>query len=441
MLSQPTQSEIRTAKNQAVGGGRKRCRKGKNCSAACIQTGMVCLVEMPESAGLATTKMRDLLKEWKPKNPHLSPKPSEPVGDYAPIKRLTGEELGNTVRKLAKEGKTPAEIVKATGYWKDSELFNKAIKEFRPTPRKERVVGEDLIKLIKSLPSDISKSDLVRAAGYTSRKPDGSERLNFTNFYMALLDAKELKDFKEAGGYFFRQKMTPVKLPTTEELQRKLGVNELVIKTWEPNIHKLMEAGADLSSKAKGKPYIDASYGELALVTKIGKNTMALSVDDHGTILWKVNDSVSKNNSNSEIPPKEKLQMAMAARKSWDILLRSFEEGKILATSAYVGDGSGDSRARAYEATGFGKPFGDEVGDSQYGKVTSRGLMPLDPYDGRNLHEDAYDLYDNDDEYGYDTDDDDYAENWSESSQNLDNDTIDEAFMVILFGNTGTEKI
>jgi hypothetical protein len=157
--------------------------------------------------------------------------------------------------------------------------------------------------------------------------------------------------------------------------------------------------------------------------------------------LWKVNDSVSKNNSNSEIPPKEKLQMAVAARKSWDILLRSFDEGKILATSAYVGDGSGDSRARAYEATGFGKPFGDEVGDSQYGKVTSLGLMPLDPYDGRNLYEDAYDLYDNDDEYGYDTDDDDYAENWSESSQNLDNDTIDEAFMVILFGDTGKEKI
>lgn len=57
----PTVSEIRTAKDNAVGGGRKRCVKGKNCSAACIQAGMVCLVEMPESAGIAVGKLRDYL--------------------------------------------------------------------------------------------------------------------------------------------------------------------------------------------------------------------------------------------------------------------------------------------------------------------------------------------------------------------------------------------
>lgn len=62
-MNQPTQSEIRTAKRQAVGGGRKRCKKGKNCSAACIQAGMACLVEMPESAGVATTKVRDMLAQ------------------------------------------------------------------------------------------------------------------------------------------------------------------------------------------------------------------------------------------------------------------------------------------------------------------------------------------------------------------------------------------
>jgi hypothetical protein len=58
----PTVGEIRTAKRQAVGGGRKRCRKGKNCSAACIQQGMVCLVDLPESAARATTKVRNMLR-------------------------------------------------------------------------------------------------------------------------------------------------------------------------------------------------------------------------------------------------------------------------------------------------------------------------------------------------------------------------------------------
>ncbi|MFQ6539047.1 MULTISPECIES: AbrB family transcriptional regulator [Aphanothece] len=37
---------------------------------------------------------------------------------------------------------------------------------------------------------DVSKSDLVRACGYVSQKKSGDERLNFTAFYEALLQAK-----------------------------------------------------------------------------------------------------------------------------------------------------------------------------------------------------------------------------------------------------------
>ena len=37
---------------------------------------------------------------------------------------------------------------------------------------------------------DVSKSDLVRGCGYVSTKKDGTERLNFTAFYEALLEAK-----------------------------------------------------------------------------------------------------------------------------------------------------------------------------------------------------------------------------------------------------------
>jgi hypothetical protein len=49
--------------------------------------------------------------------------------------------------------------------------------------------GSELIAKVKEL-GDVSKSELVRAAGYVSSKKDGSERLNFTAFYEALLDAK-----------------------------------------------------------------------------------------------------------------------------------------------------------------------------------------------------------------------------------------------------------
>ncbi|EAQ69835.1 Transcriptional regulator AbrB [Synechococcus sp. RS9917] len=51
------------------------------------------------------------------------------------------------------------------------------------------LTGSDLLNKVKEL-GDVSKSDLVRACGYVSDKKDGGERLNFTAFYEALLEAK-----------------------------------------------------------------------------------------------------------------------------------------------------------------------------------------------------------------------------------------------------------
>ena len=51
------------------------------------------------------------------------------------------------------------------------------------------LTGSDLLDKVKEL-CDVSKSDLVKACGYVSSKKDGGERLNFTAFYEALLEAK-----------------------------------------------------------------------------------------------------------------------------------------------------------------------------------------------------------------------------------------------------------
>ncbi len=51
------------------------------------------------------------------------------------------------------------------------------------------LTGSDLLTKVKEL-GDVSKSDLVRACGYVSSKKGGGDRLNFTAFYEALLDAK-----------------------------------------------------------------------------------------------------------------------------------------------------------------------------------------------------------------------------------------------------------
>jgi hypothetical protein len=51
------------------------------------------------------------------------------------------------------------------------------------------LTGSELLAKVKEL-GDASKSELVRECGYVSSKKDGSERLNFTAFYEALLEAK-----------------------------------------------------------------------------------------------------------------------------------------------------------------------------------------------------------------------------------------------------------
>ena len=51
------------------------------------------------------------------------------------------------------------------------------------------LTGADLLAKVKEL-GDVAKSDLVRSCGYVSTKKDGTERLNFTAFYEALLEAK-----------------------------------------------------------------------------------------------------------------------------------------------------------------------------------------------------------------------------------------------------------
>ncbi len=53
------------------------------------------------------------------------------------------------------------------------------------------LTGSELLAKVKEM-SDASKSDLVRACGYLSTKKDGGDRLNFTAFYEALLEAKGL---------------------------------------------------------------------------------------------------------------------------------------------------------------------------------------------------------------------------------------------------------
>ena len=88
------------------------------------------------------------------------------------------------------------------------------------------LTGSDLLAKVKEL-GDVSKSDLVRACGYVSTKKNGTERLNFTAFYEALLEAKgiNLGDSGVAG--IGKAYTALLDLKAGDEFEIKLGRKQI----------------------------------------------------------------------------------------------------------------------------------------------------------------------------------------------------------------------
>ncbi len=87
----PSASDIRAANRNAVGGGRKRCRRGKNCSATCIDAGKYCLVGLPEPVSQATAKVSSMLQQRQ--------KPAPPVKKEPPAPPVKKEPVAPPVKK------------------------------------------------------------------------------------------------------------------------------------------------------------------------------------------------------------------------------------------------------------------------------------------------------------------------------------------------------
>jgi len=73
------------------------------------------------------------------------------------------------------------------------------ITSYKITAKFTTLTGPELRAKVKEL-CDVSKSELVRECGYLSTKKDGSERLNFTAFYDALLNAKGVNLGTDSAG-------------------------------------------------------------------------------------------------------------------------------------------------------------------------------------------------------------------------------------------------
>ena len=95
----PTKSEIISAQAKAVGGGRKRCVKGKSCSATCIDSQEYCLVDFPVPVSGSLTDVRDFIENRLKNRVAASAMTQEQADKY--VVRL--EEKDNFSAARAKE--------------------------------------------------------------------------------------------------------------------------------------------------------------------------------------------------------------------------------------------------------------------------------------------------------------------------------------------------
>ena len=126
-----TAGEVRRAQTAAVGGRRKRCRQGKNCSAACIQAGMVCLVEFPMPVQKPLSSVRDYLMKKNNIQPGSiqDKRINAALTQLADVVKVTGEGKTSSRTGIAKpevEWKRDAKRAERTGVsWKEVQELKK----------------------------------------------------------------------------------------------------------------------------------------------------------------------------------------------------------------------------------------------------------------------------------------------------------------------------
>ena len=135
------------------------------------------------------------------------------------------------------------------------------------------LVGSQLLDKMREL-GDIGKSDLVRACGYASANPDGGERLNFTAFYEALLEAKgavlESPEERHSSGTSHsntEEKADDRSLPDAEDIARM--VNAYLDEIIDQNID-------DFDSDGSYKVRPDYGYAKFYLDSVEGSYDMSL---------------------------------------------------------------------------------------------------------------------------------------------------------------------
>lgn len=215
----PSESDIRQAHASAVGGQPKRCSKGKNCSAACIERSDYCLVELPVSVSKETARLRDALQKEGDMVPKAPPLLAEPTkrGD---AREEIYDGIYNTVRKLRGFPNDKGNIEDEYNAWRNKAIeFNKEI---------IRQGLEDKIKPI-NVPVSVERVVQIRKNYDTARKALDADRKDaIAKGDIAKLERTEKKLLEMTGKIGSRLGLKPEDQASLDRFARAASLDQIV---------------------------------------------------------------------------------------------------------------------------------------------------------------------------------------------------------------------
>ncbi len=260
----PKESRIAAAKRAAVGGKRKRCTKGKNCSAACIAANMVCLVDLPW-VGSALTKAKAQIQAAKGGSPIQATPAAKPAPAPTPKAQPAPAPKAQAAPAPAPTPKPAAKpiTVHDVAYYKklglpflESMLPTAEAGEAAQTPDGKKVIAnvKKAIAELKAQPAQTAPKPTVAATPAAKAPPvkapapakatsgtytnwDTDQLVKFQNDFISSNPVKykaaidEIQQELDARGY---QKPTIAKVPYAKpgSPENRQGLNEAQYQTW-----------------------------------------------------------------------------------------------------------------------------------------------------------------------------------------------------------------
>lgn len=333
----PTRSGVIRAKRRAIGGRRLRCRKGKSCSAACINRNKHCLVDAPTPvAGSLPRAVRAIQSRKERLGPREERQALQRRRDY----------VKESVKKRIKQT-FPSRMAEAATQGNRREYNRLEAALMKVDPKREK--------------GEIWRVERARGAVYKLK--DEMEKAARSND-RAKYDELEAK-------------LLRIKNKGEKKIARELNLwNVYEGSIWaQVKGKEHLEKLESIMDKGKREGVSDVKViwrsGGYSIVSNVLGNRLEILAIPGDTTTFTINGSFT---SPGTLSRREEITITREVRRQYDDLFKFMNEGTVFRVSASTGDGKEDTRERGYVGRGFSKP---DSNGNMYGRIEGGKIVPI----------------------------------------------------------------